>query len=1161
MKIGIWAAVLLAGASTMAAVPAATEWEVAPMNEGTVRVEQASEEILAIRYDLTPDVKFMNGNRPRRVRNVDILLRKPIALEKDTERILFEASGLLRDGHGIPLIVELRPIVRDADGELFYLLPKERPALKRVRGQGWDSYTTAAIHSGEAGAASLGVYFVSGKVVNSWPDGKLELVGFQLHIGQEDRTGTEIKRRTGVVYLSDISSAGLRLPFTMPTAYAGVFLKKKGVYTLAGQVRNEFQGNPIREFRRSLDFDPEDPVKSKSKIEIPLGPDDHYWIDYQILDASGATLGSDAAKVQLIGAPETAKPTEVDMKSAPPVGVLRVNPGHAGRGVYAQGEPYAITVRAFPGERKNLELQYTLHPYYGNDVLASGKQLLTGGDMRLEFPRNASYNVFRLALNVLDGKKVIDSSVYVFGEKTDFTRTLDRAGKITNRRELKEQPYNRLSYVLLDVKRHSKPMQFYIDDFKKYLDDCAAFTSHVTVCPELNDFEVLPGVFDFSLLDAMMELAADYGCKATVRFAHADNHGGPYRWGKFSRQIAADGTVAGDGIGYGAYEVTDPALVKLWLDAYRALHKRYAKHTAFEGYYVMLPAGEWTVVDQPWDGVVAGYSAVGLPAFRNYLEKTLGLSIAELNKRWGSNFQSFNDVVPPQPTFELGSTPDLRMAWLDFCRYKAILGTHIWMGTAINDIRSYDDDRVTIAYGEPSKYGYLNGKLDYGHNGGNHSFDRRGAYVDIWKKDRVGWITEPIHPHGWAAHNDPGKGGWTLDVSIWTMLAQAGGGGANLHLYYFTIPQGFLWRYGGFYALDRFERFKPLLREIHGADMIVQGSDIAIHQDPETLYAKHRTTFGHRSRDLCRWFELLESDGVPSAFLKDFPDRKFKLIVPNLLDEVIALNTLKAYEKAVREDGAKMLIGANTGKYVPELGTEPFQLLKALGITAPTGKYIQLGEIKAVAEQGNPLFDAGTKIDFQSLSTLRTQSTSPEIRSIFWRYPYRWIPETDYFGHYPGVKPNGDVLARFADGGAALSRHKVGKGEVLVFWGTPDMSSNKLAGMMARAAAWAGAENPFKGTPVPNFFEMTNRKINRHYGIMCLEEKYGTFQIKFPNCPDGDFFCDEVVGDHKIGRRSGKELRETGVPVSWRKGDSPLKVVRIIPTRGISKEWVDLYNK
>ncbi len=1155
----LFGAVLIAAVEAAALPPpGAGEWVKPETTNGTVELT-VQNGLFAIQYDLLPTVPVLHGNRTRFICDADILLKKPRALSPDTERICFESKGLIPDSREVHNAVVLQPIVRDANGELFYFVPGKGGNLN-PSAKGWNAYSTAGFFAGEAGAAAQDMYATGGTPDNSRPDGKLELIGIRLHVTQAasaadaGRGKGPDKSVKGVLYLGEIEEKPFKVPFAHPFAYADAFLKEKGQYTFAAQVTDEFQGTPVREFRRTLAFDPADPASGRHELEFPLGPDGHYWIDYQVIAEDGSTVTSGFIKHQVLGNPDTVPLKPVALTEAPSIGYMRLNPGDPRKGVCASNEPYQVTVRIFPKGKKDVKLQYRLYPYYCKDVLSTGDQALTFPDAQprdvvLAFEPQGAFTAFRLVLTLTEAGKTIDLRTYFFGRKTNPAEHRDKPGMRTDRREIKKIPYNRLTYCIADADNKPGALTFgeLHRTFREYLANTHEFVPHHTYMVELNDFEILPGVYDFAVLDDVMDAAADYGCKVTVRFAHADKHSGPYRWGKFSRQISAEGAVI-DMLSYGAYEVTDPALNKMWLDAYRAFYDRYNRHTAFEGYYIMLPAGEWIVVDQPWAGTIAGYSPIAAESFREYLQKTLKLSIADLNKRWGATYRSFDEVAPPLPTFRDGAKPDLRMSWMDFCRFKNGLGADFWIPKAVNGIRSYDDDRITIAYGRPSSYPDLYGKLDYGHNGGNHSLDHRGEYQAAWLKGGIGWITEPIHPLGWGAQNDPGKNGWVLDVSIWTMISQAGGGGANLHVYYSPVPTLDLLRHqGAFYALDRYEKFKPLLRELHQAELLPQTAEIAVHQDKGTLFTKHRTTFGARLGDLRRWFSLLEDDGIPHAELSAFPDASFKLVVPNILDEVISLQTFNRYVSMVKEGGSKMIIAANTGKHVPELGSDPFQLLKALGIAVPAAPYVVNGHVSAKTTRPNPLFPDNSSVDFQTVSTMREQLKSPDVIANFWQYSYRWIPETDYFGYYPGHQPGGIVFAQFADGGAAASLHQVGKGEVIVFWGTPDISGHKLKNMMTRAADWAKVVNPLKDAEVPNFTELANKTLKRHYGLFYLEWQFGSFRVKFPQCPDGDFFCDEMVSDRRIGRRSGKELREKGMILDWRQGDSPLKVVRMVP--------------
>ena len=602
------------------------------------------------------------------------------------------------------------------------------------------------------------------------------------------------------------------------------------------------------------------------------------------------------------------------------------------------------------------------------------------------------------------------------------------------------------------------------------------------------------------------------------------------------RQIASDGTVAPGHVYYGAYSVPDEMTVKTWLDAYRALHDRYVAHTAFEGYYIMQPGGEWTVVDQPWNGTFSGYDPATALGFRRWLR--------ENGKR---------DVDPPRPDFRGGNVPDFRPEWIDFCRYKATLGDQ-WMTTSLKSIRSYDDDRITISYWSPRSIAkLLGGMLDYGHNGGNHFHRYFWEFIDAWKEHKVGWISEPHHPHAWNAYGDPQEKGWVLDWTTWVMTAQAAGGGANIHVYYCpwkTMSRIDFW--GGVQGFDRFETFKPILEELHEMDVFRPKGEAAFLSDAMTLWTKHRTTFAARLVDLRLWRETLEQDNVPYGDFLEERAGEYRLVVPNLMDVAMEVSTFSNLVWAVRENGAKTLITAQTGSFVPELaGGESFQLLKAFGIAPPDGVWCRKGlDVRATFGENGVIAEAGRTLPFETGDRLHAQLLDLEMQKRFKDFRFRWLPETDYFGYYPGVKSGGMVLATFPDGGEAVTLHRAGKGEVIVFWGLPDFDGENMKGMLAAAAKWAGASNPRADSPVQYYIEGENKRLKRHY-LLLWKGECGSYVVNAPHIPDGTWFLDEMVTGRRIGLFDGKTVREKGLRVDWEDGYSPLKYLRF----SLLKSW------
>ena len=135
---------------------------------------------------------------------------------------------------------------------------------------------------------------------------------------------------------------------------------------------------------------------------------------------------------------------------------------------------------------------------------------------------------------------------------------------------------------------------------------------------------------------------------------------------------------------------------------------------------------------------------------------------------------------------------------------------------------------------------------------------------------------------------------------------------------------------------------------------------------------------------------------------------------------------------AVRNGGSKVVIAANTGEYSPEFPTDQFVLLKKLGIDPPQGRYVTSdANVKATAAgKDNPLFTAGDNLRFYSLADLKNDLDSDPVKKNYDGFPYRYLPQTNYFGYYPdNQEKNGTVLATFPNGSPAVSTYKCGAGE------------------------------------------------------------------------------------------------------------------------------------
>ena len=609
-----------------------------------------------------------------------ILLKNPVALADDRERVIFDVSGMEMEREGRYKLAML-PIIRDETGELLVYQPYAYPHLK-TGSKNWSRWMSRTFYTSEAGGATQNVLEPEGGDGNGFPNGALSFVGFEVRALSEEKT------RQGVLYLGSIKIDGMILPpAETPFIFADSLLKDAGDYRLAFQVTDRFQGLPIRDWSAQMKFDPANQGSRRQRIEIPLGPDGDYWIRYQATDAAGRVVAEDSFRRQVEGNPKAELPSKGDPRQAPSLGRMIINPARSGNGVYKADEPMRVVVRVFPKDAKALKLAWRVLPYRFTTVLEEGKHDLSFGtndaqDTEINVTRQPGRDAYRLELSVLDGDKAVDKQTYILGTVTDLTKPYaNRIGRAWDREKVKQSAYFRVSFDGRTAKSEDETLA----QFRMYLENASALAPNTTYAIDTAQFEALPGVYDFAMLDRMMDLAADYAMAMTIRFSHIDS-ACRFLWQPYSYQRNFDGTALYGHPFYGAYAVSDERFLDCWERSYKALHERYRAHPAFQGYLVYQIGGEMSTLDRPWLGETAGYEACNRPAFRKYLQETLKLDLPTLNKRWSANFASWDDVKPPLPDFRTGTRPDLRVSWMDFCRFKDDLAGS-WNRRAVRGIR------------------------------------------------------------------------------------------------------------------------------------------------------------------------------------------------------------------------------------------------------------------------------------------------------------------------------------------------------------------------------------------------------------------------------------------------------------------------------------------
>lgn len=1078
-----------------------------------------------------------------------VFLKTPQKLNPESSRILFEAFGHeVKSWNTRDEMIQIWPVIRDESGERLSYIPQKYPHLYQGKPT-WAAWMSPSFFSGEAGGATHEIYTAEGGDRNAWPDGRLEFIGFKIVV----QTNKPQLPKTGCVMIGKIRIAEKRLPVEAPYFYADSICRDKGAFRFTGSISRGFQAPPVAEFSRTILFDPDDPASRRQRIELPIPPGNgDFWGEWMFTDEKGVRIAGNSFRHQttLADFDCTAKP--LPAKGAPAIGCLRINPDRSA--VYERDETPVLRFTVWPRGNRQLRIRTELLSYQYADVFETK-------DFQADFsgtePRTFSYapalrpgrDAYRCRFTVQDSAgNVLQEKEYVFGRRSDLKQAYrNRVGMPVNRHELKKHSYNHATFhILWADSRKIKQEKDLTDRFLNTLRNAGPLTRYWVYTIDPAEMEILPGVYDFAVLDRIMDIAWDCGVSLTLRVTHIDSIK-PYRWLHYSAQHNFDGLPIFEHY-YGGYSLADQEYLECWYRLNRALFDRYGEHPAFNGYFLLQPAGEFTIEDKPYEGIVAGYEPPMKNAFRKYLKNHLKLDLPALNRRWKTSYRSWDEVEQPLPAFQLGKKPDLSMRWADFNRFKEYMCRDVFFPEAVRRIRSYTDRHIIILYGGLDRK--LGGMVDYFHNGGNTFLQGEGRGLELWNKGRTGWISEPHDPTRWASSDDSE---WNLDWTTYVSMLQAGGGGANLHVYYY--PRRLTENCGFIYAYDRLRKYQAIMEELLEYVPAHEPPRIGVFQDNLTLYCKHRTTFWPRLEDLKRFFELVKFSKIPFTEAERDNLDQLKLLVLNPLDEVMSQENIRMIAEWVRR-GGKVILTANTGKYTPETGeSAPWRMLQALGIAPPSGAFRTTElDVSADIVRDNPFFDGKRKIRFYTGTEFKRDLQSKEIKAEFWKFPYRWIPETDYFGYYPAHNPGGEILAKFSDGGAALSLHKAGKGEALVFWGCPDYRPERLEGFIERAALWAGIQNPYKGNPVVFMQEGKARGGERRYALL-YRSTPGRCRQRIITLPDGEYFAEDLVSDRKLGRIRGEKLRTEGIELDFLPGASPLQILRFTPMSQYKTEW------
>ena len=605
------------------------------------------------------------------------------------------------------------------------------------------------------------------------------------------------------------------------------------------------------------------------------------------------------------------------------------------------------------------------------------------------------------------------------------------------------------------------------------------------------EMEPMPDIYDFSIIDEILNEARKRGLRAFVTFAPLK----PPAWMPACYTQNADGRI----FGHNAYLFhggrlnlfQSPYLRERALRFLRALTLHVRSHPALLGYfYISEHSGE-----APWADWYEGFDSFTKNNFRRHAEK-LYQTIEQANAVWMTNFVSFQSIEPPVVGKPASNT--FRRDWLMF-RRGAI---HDFIVECVKTIREADDYRIIMLYLDGVILNRLAdiARYDVISANGGCAVPERGYQMTIVADANVPQRAEEITCSIWEGSDFPTR----LDVSFFTMMM---GGGANSHCKMFIgqgvsfdkirkPPQG----------LERFEKFIPLWKELRSARIAFR--EVCGYSDYEgTLTAGQTVNFS--GMNFGAWNNKVMMDSqIPFFSNVTNAWKKTKMTVASPLMKLMAQKDCDALYRYVK-NGGTLFMTADTGRRVIEKNGEDWVLLRSFGFREP-----EVLPKEWYAEMDIEPGSRWSKFGGSFCTRVRSPFVAP--------------------------KNCGEVLMRMTNvrKSPALTMKRVGKGKVYVLWlgeiipwGFDKPESGSFLRLIAKDA---DLKLPVEAD---NRLIMTNLLKNENVRyLLVMRDKRGTkgvlkSKVRLPYLPKGNYRIRELISESPVQIASAERLAEKGLEI------------------------------
>ncbi|MFA6292187.1 MAG: beta-galactosidase [Victivallales bacterium] len=863
---------------------------------------------------------------------------------------------------------------------------------------------------------------------------------------------------------------------------------KEKQFKLDWGIRRQFDGQPFLTGSASFDIDQKSalpvPLQLAKRIEFPVTEPGTYWITVKVRANSEKTLltvKEDEHRLYVMNGDKQDLPKEITAEQRIGGSSIRISPERKNL-VWTEKEPWILNVKFF--DAKGTVGKVEVKDKTGT-VLSQKEAEASGEVQNLAIDLSGlKSGIFQVTATQLKDGKTVDQSARTIGRKESFSeeKFVLPAGIPTARQ-------------LIDGE---KP-QFYFDaqignrgpdeveKIKKTMDVTAPIAKSFEVRAFWREVETLPGVYDFSEIETLMEHAKKLGTAVHLFISF-----GPPEWvpSHFTQnpegEIFGHNTYLFHGARLNMYH--SPVIRDAAVRFVNKLVSHFRNNPAMHSYYILIEhPGEAS-----YKGWFEGFDQFTLGNFRIAMEKKYQ-TVAAANKAWKTQFKGFADAMPPLPGAKAAN-----QLWLDWISFREER-VEDFKVECVQDIRKLDPHRMIMVYG-----GAIEKLKPYNVMTANGGCDKPDQFahgmieaVDSGMPQRA----EEVSVSNWAADYHT-----RLDTSLFSMML---GGGQNSFCKMFFPTDTYL-RSNSLeplrkdpIALDRFEKFMPIWAELRSSRPLA--GDVRYFSDDNNDRLVRKSTFSGGGD---AWFTRFFMDSQVPFWVA--PGKNWKqaklLVLPYRLSylENKLSDELADYVK----NGGNILMGAEAGRYSVEDDNADWTLLKKFGFNPPeTVRENIYGTVSGAPGSG-----------------LEKYSNIGTVRHI-------WTS---------GAQP-GKTLAVFStlQNSPAITVKEFGKGKVFMIWARevqpPGNYDEKAHPVLRTVAEMCGADLP---TECDSRYFWTNlmkdQKSDTWY-LLVMRSNYGkddaNSAVVKTKLPAGNYKITELI-DGKVNLdKSAAQLAGEGLQV------------------------------